>query len=241
MKAVATSTASTAQFAITTFSTTSTTVSICDASEIHYGVIRWYEPVTGRWLSNDPIGVVGGLNQYRAFLNNPVSCLDPNGCDPKQLRGLALYDRADRMGPTWMGHAMQHSKMRDIRSPGGILDAVQEVYNEIGQLDYIILIDHGLPGGQMLGEEGVMPEDIKNIVRYLKPGGMVILEGCWVAQGSVGESYCKAMSAAEGCPVAASSEKREDLIRGDVQWVEPRQWYRFEVDGRKKDLGRHGQ
>jgi len=40
---------------------------------------RWYEPVTGRWLSNDPIGISGGLNQYVFCGNNPVNFRDPNG------------------------------------------------------------------------------------------------------------------------------------------------------------------
>jgi RHS repeat-associated protein len=31
---------------------------------LYYFRARWYEPVTGRWLSNDPIGISGGLNQY---------------------------------------------------------------------------------------------------------------------------------------------------------------------------------
>ena len=84
MKAVAIRTASTAQSTLTTFSTTSTTVSVRDASKIHYGVIRWYEPVTGRWLSNDPIGISGGLNQYVFCANNPVNGRDPFG----------LYDSA---------------------------------------------------------------------------------------------------------------------------------------------------
>jgi len=42
---------------------------------------RWYDPVTGRWLSNDPIGISGGLNQYVAFANNPVNFIDPFGLD----------------------------------------------------------------------------------------------------------------------------------------------------------------
>ena len=45
------------------------------------GIIRWYEPVTGRWLSNDPIGISGGLNMYAAFVNNPVNFRDPSGLD----------------------------------------------------------------------------------------------------------------------------------------------------------------
>jgi RHS repeat-associated protein len=40
---------------------------------------RWADPVTGRWLSNDPIGISGGLNQYVFCANNPVNFIDPFG------------------------------------------------------------------------------------------------------------------------------------------------------------------
>jgi RHS repeat-associated protein len=43
------------------------------------GIIRWYDPITGRWLSNDPIGISGGLNQYVFCGNNPVNFRDPFG------------------------------------------------------------------------------------------------------------------------------------------------------------------
>ena len=40
---------------------------------------RWYDPITGRWLSKDPIGISGGLNQYAFVENNPVNYTDPLG------------------------------------------------------------------------------------------------------------------------------------------------------------------
>ena len=46
---------------------------------LYYFRARWYEPVTGRWLSNDPIGISGGLNQYVFCANNPVNLRDPFG------------------------------------------------------------------------------------------------------------------------------------------------------------------
>lgn len=49
------------------------------ATRLYYFRARWYEPVTGRWLSNDPIGISGGLNQYVFVDNNPVNCSDPLG------------------------------------------------------------------------------------------------------------------------------------------------------------------
>ncbi len=40
---------------------------------------RWYDPQTGRWLSNDPIGISGGMNLYAFCGNNPVMYRDPEG------------------------------------------------------------------------------------------------------------------------------------------------------------------
>ena len=48
---------------------------------LYYFRARWYEPVTGRWLSNDPIGISGGLNQYVFCANTPVNFVDPFGFD----------------------------------------------------------------------------------------------------------------------------------------------------------------
>ena len=46
---------------------------------LYYFRARWYEPITGRWLSNDPIGISGGLNQYVFCGDNPINFVDPFG------------------------------------------------------------------------------------------------------------------------------------------------------------------
>lgn len=48
---------------------------------LYYFRARWYDPVVGRWLSNDPIGISGGLNQYVFCGNSPVNATDPSGLD----------------------------------------------------------------------------------------------------------------------------------------------------------------
>jgi RHS repeat-associated protein len=48
---------------------------------LYYFRARWYDPSTGRWLSNDPIGISGGLNQYAFCANNPVMFVDPEGLE----------------------------------------------------------------------------------------------------------------------------------------------------------------
>jgi RHS repeat-associated protein len=46
---------------------------------------RYYSASLGRWLSNDPIGISGGLNQYVFCDNNPVNFVDPFGLDAVYL------------------------------------------------------------------------------------------------------------------------------------------------------------
>jgi RHS repeat-associated protein len=41
----------------------------------HYH-FRKYDPVTGNWLTSDPIGIAGGINLYRFVGNNPVNYRD---------------------------------------------------------------------------------------------------------------------------------------------------------------------
>jgi uncharacterized protein RhaS with RHS repeats len=45
---------------------------------------RWYDPQTGRFLSQDPIGLAGGVNLYAYAGNNPASFSDPFGLCPPQ-------------------------------------------------------------------------------------------------------------------------------------------------------------
>ena len=42
---------------------------------------RWYDPKTGRFLSQDPIGLAGGVNLYAYAGNNPIAFEDPFGLD----------------------------------------------------------------------------------------------------------------------------------------------------------------
>lgn len=41
--------------------------------------MRWYDPVTGRWLSKDPIGLSGGLNLYAFCDGCPLNSIDSLG------------------------------------------------------------------------------------------------------------------------------------------------------------------
>ncbi len=48
---------------------------------LHYNLFRYYAPECGRFVSQDPIGLLGGLNLY-AYAPNPLSWIDPLGLTP---------------------------------------------------------------------------------------------------------------------------------------------------------------
>ncbi len=57
-----------------------------DTGLVHFGA-RDYDPLTGRWISRDPILFAGGdSNLYGYVLNDPINLLDPLG-----LYGLGYY------------------------------------------------------------------------------------------------------------------------------------------------------
>ena len=50
-----------------------------EETELYYMRARWYEPRTGRFLSEDPIGLAGGINAFAYAGNDPVNQRDPTG------------------------------------------------------------------------------------------------------------------------------------------------------------------
>jgi RHS repeat-associated protein len=53
---------------------------------------RWYDPQTGRFVSEDPIGLAGGINPYAYVGSNPVNGRDPYGLYPicRYIRGVTI-------------------------------------------------------------------------------------------------------------------------------------------------------
>lgn len=50
-----------------------------DETGLHYNDRRYYDPETGRYLTEDPIGIQGGLNRYLYAEADPVNFSDPTG------------------------------------------------------------------------------------------------------------------------------------------------------------------
>jgi len=68
-----------------------------DSTRLYYAQNRWYDPNTGRFVSEDPIGIAGGLNAYVFVGDDPV-----NGSDPSGLFGGC----GGPAGPCFPGHGL---------------------------------------------------------------------------------------------------------------------------------------
>jgi RHS repeat-associated protein len=64
---------------------------------------RYYDPVVGRFLSQDPIGFNSGMNSYAYVFNNPLTFVDPLGLDaltddPAVRKCMCLLWKASNYG-----------------------------------------------------------------------------------------------------------------------------------------------
>jgi RHS repeat-associated protein len=48
-------------------------------TNLHYNYFRDYNPVIGRYVESDPIGLEGGINLFNYVENNSINLIDPEG------------------------------------------------------------------------------------------------------------------------------------------------------------------
>ena len=63
---------------------------------LYYYRARWYDPKVGRFISEDPIGFGGGINQFRYVGNNPQNLTDPSGLYNEDVHYYLTYFIATR-------------------------------------------------------------------------------------------------------------------------------------------------
>ncbi|MGH9959746.1 MAG: RHS repeat domain-containing protein, partial [Pyrinomonadaceae bacterium] len=75
---------------------------------------RWYDPQNGRFISEDPIGIEGGMDLYAYVENNPVNTVDPLGLQGWPRIGYSQRRRAPDCDPC-NDPSNWNNRLRDAR------------------------------------------------------------------------------------------------------------------------------
>jgi len=91
-------------------------------SGLYYYRARYYDPQTGRFLSEDPIGFVGGdQNLYRYVRNNPANLFDPDGQVGTAVAGFVIGFGGGVAGTLAQGGSIEDALVNGVI--GGTLGA----------------------------------------------------------------------------------------------------------------------
>jgi len=73
---------------------------------LHYNRFRYYDPEVGEFTQQDPIGLLGGVNNYR-YAPNPITWTDPFGLKCKEANNTVLaQDESDDLGLNPLGEVI---------------------------------------------------------------------------------------------------------------------------------------
>ena len=143
---------------------------------VHFRM-RWYDPETGRWLSKDPIGLLGGVNLYEFCGNDACNHFDPDG-----LSRVVITDiNGERI-------SVSNPSLEDFR------DIISEKNDK--SIDSITIYDHGWTTVMSIDGDGygfhvdlnddvLFDNDGQSVAKFLGPkireGGTIVLSGCCTA------------------------------------------------------------
>lgn len=99
-----------------------------DGVDLYYMRARWYDPNAKRFLSEDPLGVAGGINNYVFGGNEPVNRSDPTGLLYLTSRGVCSV-----MSDTCGGSSFEAVRLEGVSCfVGGSLSRYQRCLLSIG-------------------------------------------------------------------------------------------------------------
>ncbi len=98
---------------------------------LHYNRFRYYDPDCGRFVSQDPIGLLGGINNYQ-YASNPVGWIDALGL--ARVKGITPNNEGTRT--TIEGGRLEQSRVGYSTKAGGsgiTNDVVRELYESLSE------------------------------------------------------------------------------------------------------------
>lgn len=75
-----------------------------EESGLHYNRYRYYDPKTGRYVSDDPLGLLGGINGYQ-YAPNPTGFIDPCGLTGNPANATHITYEGVKDGKPYIGYA----------------------------------------------------------------------------------------------------------------------------------------
>ncbi|MET1257630.1 RHS repeat domain-containing protein, partial [Aliikangiella maris] len=101
-------------------------------TQLHYNRFRYYDARNGRFTSQDPIGLLGGINNYQ-YAPNPLSWVDPLGLvckESEQKLSSALNSILPEKSAELMAEFKQLNNITDA-NPTGQLNSQDEILNAL--------------------------------------------------------------------------------------------------------------
>lgn len=92
-----------------------------DETGLHYNVFRYYDPLTGRYLSQDPLGLAPSIDPGD-YVGNPLMWADPLGLACTGLDGLPIMDKLTPADIADMQNAAGDlSVISNFKQPGTVI------------------------------------------------------------------------------------------------------------------------
>ncbi|WP_454767137.1 RHS repeat-associated core domain-containing protein [Cupriavidus campinensis] len=192
---------------------------------LHYNRYRYYDPVSGRFVSRDPIGLRGGLNGY-GYAPNPVGYVDPLGLAVEE--GVSVFYHAGNLtGPidlsegrrkldfnpsgkggfyvtTDRGQAIEwaidrgHSKITRFDIPNSELSKLDIKTFDSPGAEWADFVSRGRKGTLSHGYDGVSGPMVEN-PKAVRKGAPPKPKGCQLAIFSAGSAVIFDKYATEDC------------------------------------------
>jgi RHS repeat-associated protein len=104
---------------------------------LHYNRFRYDDQACGRFISQDPIGLLGGVNNYQ-YAPNPVSWVDPFGLSCKETK----YTNVKEMDPDYGGEELGFVKAWIEAVP--FVVEVEYLMSDAERAQYEVTVKNGL-------------------------------------------------------------------------------------------------